>query len=250
MTPRSPFSPSGLVDADSANLPHLLSLANPPPRIWWQPPGIEFCLVPAGPCRGWPWHRDNHGHPGMSATWLNAFYVAKTPVTNAQFAHYLRAAAYIPERWSSGNSPPGKLEHPVVCISLAEARAFCAWAGCQLMKVTHWAIAALGSAGCGPYPWGSQWQADRCNGAESGIGHTTPVTQFPDGASPYGLLDMVGNIREWTDDPVPYKWPNVYMYNYTMSWSFMGNHGENLGISYAAIVAAHNDLGFRPMLGT
>jgi formylglycine-generating enzyme required for sulfatase activity len=98
---------------------------------------------------------------------------------------------------------------PVVGITWYEANAFCRWLSAQLSYVDYevrlpseaeWEQAARGNDGR-IYPWGNAWEDTRANTYEGGIGTTTPVGCYPDGASPSGALDMSGNVWEWTATP-------------------------------------------------
>ncbi|TEU10577.1 MAG: formylglycine-generating enzyme family protein [Anaerolineales bacterium] len=136
--------------------------------------------------------------------YLPDYYLAKTPVTNAQYAAFVQAIGHKqPKHWEDGKPPRGKEEHPVVEVSWHDAIAYCHW----LAEVTgksyclpseaEWEKGARGSDGR-IYPWGNRWDAERCNSKEGGKGDTTLVGAYPEGASPYGLLDMAGNVWEWT----------------------------------------------------
>lgn len=134
---------------------------------------------------------------------LSRFAIDETPVTNAQFAEFLRRSRYRPKHrenfvkhWSDGNPPPGTGDHPVVYVDLEDARAYAAWAGKRLPTEEEWQYAAQG-ADARVYPWGNQLEADRCNRGESG--GTTPVKAFPRGRSPFGCYDMCGNVWHWTE---------------------------------------------------
>jgi len=101
--------------------------------------------------------------------------------------------------WSAGAPPPDLLHHPVVLVSLSDAEAYCAWrapAG-RLPTEAEWEKAARGAEGR-VFPWGDAWDPDRLNSAARGLHATTPVGRYPGGASPYGLLDAVGNVFQWT----------------------------------------------------
>lgn len=147
------------------------------------------------------------------------FRIAVVPVTNAIYARYIAAtAARPPLQWRGQVPPPDRLEHPVVDVSWADACAFCTWlnstdatavalrtaAGPELSGATfrlpreaEWEHAARGSDGR-LFPWGNDFVAARANTRESGLGATTAVGQVQAGASPYGVLDMAGNVWEWT----------------------------------------------------
>lgn len=132
---------------------------------------------------------------------LPQFWIAKTPVTNAQYEVFVDTTGYGPPiHWPGGQIPQGKANHPVVNVSWDDAQKFCAWAGLRLPTEQEWEKAARGTDGRW-YPWGD-WQAGRCNSKEANIGATTPVDHFPNGASPYGVLDMAGNVVEWCADYV------------------------------------------------
>ena len=136
--------------------------------------------------------------------YLPDYYLAKTPVTDAQYVAFVEGAGHNPPRhWKGARPPRGRDQHPVVSVSWYDAMAYCRW----LVQVTgkpyrlpteaEWEKAARGTDGR-TYPWGDEWDASRCNTKESGKEGTTPVGLYPKGASPYGLLDMAGNVWEWT----------------------------------------------------
>jgi formylglycine-generating enzyme required for sulfatase activity len=137
--------------------------------------------------------------------YLPEYYIAKTPVTNAQYMEFVKATGdLMPRHWKGGTTPEGREDHPVVYVSWHEAMAYCRWLAetrgkpYRLPSEAEWEKAARGTDGK-IYPWGNEWDAKRCNNWESGPGETTPVGQYsPRGDSPYGCVDMVGNVSEWT----------------------------------------------------
>lgn len=134
---------------------------------------------------------------------MRRFFMDRTPVTNAEFAAFLAASGYAPadrsnflKHWVDGKPPAGEADHPVLWVSLEDARAYAKWAGKRLPAEAEWQYAAQGRDGQ-PFPWGEAMEPGRCNNK---LNHTTSVTAFPKGASPFGVLDMVGNAWQMMDD--------------------------------------------------
>ncbi len=148
---------------------------------------------------------------------FNACYVGKTEVTFEQYAKFVEATGYVTEAeergfgfvWSKGDwqrvegahwrNPRGGMAspaagEPVRQVSLRDCKAYCEWAGLRLPTETEWEKAARGTSGR-QYPWGNTWDAGKA--AVSGNA-PRKVGSFPAGNSPYGMLDMAGNVREWT----------------------------------------------------
>jgi formylglycine-generating enzyme required for sulfatase activity len=150
---------------------------------------------------------------------LAAFEMGRFPVTNAEFAEFMAAGAYqkpeywFPEGWkhrqeqswhqpafwgeASYHSGLDFPQHPVVGVCWYEAMAYARWAGGRLPTEAEWEAAARGATGL-IWPWGNQWQSDCANTAETQHLSTTPVGLYPLGATPTGLLDLIGNVFEWT----------------------------------------------------
>ncbi|MCP4418854.1 MAG: formylglycine-generating enzyme family protein [Chloroflexi bacterium] len=130
---------------------------------------------------------------------LPDFWMAKTPVTNAHYAKFVQDAGQkAPSHWQDGQYPKALADHPVVHVFWHDAVAYAQWAGLQLPTDQQWEKAARGDDGR-KYPWGNEWKP-YCNSEEAGIGTTTPVGYYsPFGDSPYGCVDMSGNVWEWTN---------------------------------------------------
>lgn len=142
--------------------------------------------------------------------YLLAYRIRRYLVTNAEYAQFLQAHPDMPipqtpddrgraYNWDAERRtyPPGKGNYPVVLVTWDEAAAYCAWVGGRLPTQEEWERAARDSDGR-IYPWGNEFLAGHANTRESGLGAPTPVGVFIDGASAEGLLDMAGNVWEWT----------------------------------------------------
>jgi formylglycine-generating enzyme required for sulfatase activity len=194
-------------------------------------PDIAWCKVPAGSFL-------MGGGDEQHKVRLSAFRIARYPVTNAQYAAFVQDDGYT-ERWRdcwtqagwewkedrTGPETYGGVfdlpNHPVMGVTWYEAIAFCGWLTAKLRGIGNlgedeavtlpsepqWEKAARGTDGR-IYPWGGEADPNRANYDETGIRATSAVGCFPGGASPYGCLDMAGNVWEWTRSlykPYPYN---------------------------------------------
>lgn len=141
---------------------------------------------------------------------IKPFYMDKYPVTNADFKKFLDAARYRPadnlnflRDWNNGTYPDGWKGKPVTWVSLEDARAYAKWAGKRLPHEWEWQFATQGLDGR-VYPWGNEWQASAVPAPDKGRTLRGPddVDAHPAGASPFGVMDMVGNVWQWTDEYV------------------------------------------------
>lgn len=141
---------------------------------------------------------------------LQPFFIDRYPVTNAQFKAFLDASGYRPpdphnflRHWKNGAPKPGWENKPVTWVSIEDARAYAQWAGKRLPHEWEWQFAAQGNDGRA-YPWGDQWQADAVPATNRGRELLPPddVDAHPQGASPFGVMDLVGNVWQWTDEYV------------------------------------------------
>jgi len=150
--------------------------------------------------------------------YLDAFWIDRTEVTNAQFRKCVEASVcQAPTTCDWGDPTPtynddAKSDHPVVCVDWNQAKAYCEWAGAHLPTEAEWEKAARGTDGR-IFPWGNTFDDSKVNfcdrncefdhkdtDADDGYALTAPVGSYPAGASPYGALDMAGNVREWVAD--------------------------------------------------
>lgn len=150
------------------------------------------------------------------AVHVDAFWIARTPVSNALYAAYVAATGATPPlRWRGTHPPVALLEHPVVDVTWHDAQAFCAWLNAhwsgpgrvRLPSEAEWERAARGLDGRS-FPWGEPFSLEQANTREAGRATTTPLEAYPAGASPIGALDMAGNVWEWTaslDRLYPYQ---------------------------------------------
>jgi formylglycine-generating enzyme required for sulfatase activity len=130
-------------------------------------------------------------------SFLDGYYIAKLPVTVGMYQHFCNEA-----RYSMPKAPMWgwRADHPIVNVSYEDALAYCRWAEVSLPTVAEWEKAARGTDGRA-YPWGNVWDPARCcNSARGNVKSTAPVGSFLNGASPYGVLDMAGNVWEWCRD--------------------------------------------------
>lgn len=166
---------------------------------------------------------DNVDERPQRTIYLDAFEIDRYEVTNVQYQRFLMATGRTaPLNWDNGQYPMGQADHPVVGVNWPDADAYCVWAGKRLPTEAEWEKACRGTDGR-RYPWGDRWEPDYGNlGLEyahlwpiryekiweilqassestNGLG-PTPVGSYPEGASPYGVLDMVGNAKEWVAD--------------------------------------------------
>ncbi len=133
---------------------------------------------------------------------LDAFYIDRYEMTNAEYLQFLNDTEIPldpPYGWDGDRPPDGKGDYPVTGLNWFEAYLACQHFGKHLPTEAEWEKAARGTDGR-LYPWGDEFDESRANVATGSAGHLMPVGSFPQGASPYGVMDMVGNAWEWTRD--------------------------------------------------
>jgi formylglycine-generating enzyme required for sulfatase activity len=139
---------------------------------------------------------------------LAAFDIDKYPVTNADFKKFIDASHYKPadehnflRDWKNGKIPAGWENKPVTWVSIEDARAYAKWAGKRLPHEWEWQYAAQGTDGR-TYPWGNAWNENAAPKPDKSRDLSGPedVTAHPAGASVFGVMDLVGNVWQWTDE--------------------------------------------------
>ena len=162
--------------------------------------------------------RGNHDERPLRRIETKGFYIDKYEVTCAQYQRFLEAirknghkwchsaepnhkdhtpyhtyAWALRFSWVGGQPPRDMINAPVVLVDWYDAWAYAKWAGKRLPTEDEWEIAARGGDGR-EYPWGNTFSVDRCNVGDQPVA----VGLYPDGASPWGAMDMAGNVAEWT----------------------------------------------------
>jgi gamma-glutamyl hercynylcysteine S-oxide synthase len=155
----------------------------------------------------YPWENSPRRHH-LHTVHIDSFWMDTYPVTNAQFKTFVDATHYHPQDdldflrdWRSGTYPSGWDNKPVTWVALEDARAYAAWAGKRLPHEWEWQYAAQGGD-ARIYPWGNSWNADAVPVPDKGrtMRGPDPVNAHPQGASPFGVMDLVGNIWQWTEE--------------------------------------------------
>ena len=200
----------------------VVDLSEPPDVSSILPLPFEWCYITAGQVT--LEDTSDRGGPKGGVFKVPAFYIAKYPITNTQFQVFVDAAdGYRDLRWwnysqeaitwrneerqpkTPSSSATGN--HPRVAVTWYEAVAFCQWLTSRIEKLRdaaqislpteqQWQRAAQGDDNRA-YPWGNAFDSGKCNTWESNIKQSTPVGQYQVGASPFGVLDMSGNVWEW-----------------------------------------------------
>jgi formylglycine-generating enzyme required for sulfatase activity len=157
----------------------------------------------------YPWESSpRRGHRRRMA--MNAFYMDRYPVTNARFLEFIDSSGYEPDdghnfhrHWHDGKPRPGWENKPATWVSIEDARAYAAWAGKRLPREWEWQYAAQGTDGR-LFPWGNDWNPEAVPEPNTGRELLPPsdVDAHPLGASPFGVMDLVGNVWQWTDEYV------------------------------------------------
>lgn len=143
------------------------------------------------------WYR---GETPAQAAFLPEYSIDKYEVTVSRYKRFLEKTGRPPPR-DFDNPRFNQPDHPVVGVTWEDASMYCRWLGKRLPTEAEWEKAARGKDGR-RYPWGNTPDEMKTNalGKKDHYRYTAPVGQFPEGQSPYGVMDMAGNVWEWTQD--------------------------------------------------
>jgi formylglycine-generating enzyme required for sulfatase activity len=137
---------------------------------------------------------------------LPDYFIDRFEVTNREYESFVKATSHrVPSeprfqkfyQWSEGHLPNGQENYPVSYVDYNDASAFCIWRAKRLPTEAEWEKAARGTDGR-KWPWGNRFDPKKCNTDDSHLSWTVPVGSQTEGASPYGVMDMCGNLAEWT----------------------------------------------------
>lgn len=191
-------------------------VASAPPGMITIPAGELDFKVTGIEIEGYTWKGLDFQYPWESSArrshlrrmTLKSFHIDRYPVTHAQYRKFIAATGYRPQDdhnflrdWLNGAPRKGWENKPVTWVSIEDARAYAAWAGKRLPHEWEWQYAAQGSDGR-LYPWGNDWNVANMPPQSTAREMPPPadVDAHPQGASPFGVMDMVGNVWQWTDE--------------------------------------------------
>lgn len=215
------------------------------PRRFIDEHGVEMVLIPSGEfrmgmeisvavseCKKWSeegcWAQWFADYEPVHKVFLPEYYIDLTETTNASYAECVAdgdctiPATMRSESRMSYYNNPDYLQYPVIDVTWGQAEEYCVWRGARLPTEAEWEKAARGEKG-DIYPWGNQFDGTLLNWCDKNCTHkwanrsfddgfsdTAPVDAYPEGASPYGVLNMVGNVWEWVQD-----WYSAYYYKFS-----------------------------------
>lgn len=164
--------------------------------------GMTLVYIPAGEFLMGSDDRDLQADPDekpQHAVYLDAFWIDRTEVTNDMYRQCVDSEECTEPAHSPRYHDAAYEKHPALGISWDQAVAYCTWAGRRLPTEAEWEKAARGADGR-LYPWGTDEPDPGRLNFDHFVGDTTEVGKYPAGASPYGVLDMAGNVWEWVAD--------------------------------------------------
>jgi formylglycine-generating enzyme required for sulfatase activity len=185
---QSPSQPTaGLVGATPQASPSLKETT--------APEGMVF--VPGGIFKMGRDDGDELERPGHIVE-VKPFFIDRLEVTNQEYQRFISATKRRPpSHWIGGKIAGGQMKLPVVNVSWSDAKAYAQWSKKRLPTEAEWEFAARGTDGR-IYPWGNEWKPDHANAGKGKSGKLLDAGRYATGASPFGSLDMSGNVWEWT----------------------------------------------------
>ena len=157
----------------------------------------EMAFVPGGEFLMGSNQGDEYEKPAHSVV-VQPFYIDIHEVTCAEYAVFVNRTGHkTPASWGIKICPKGSDKRPVTGIDWFDASAYASWTGGRLPTEEEWEFAARGTDGR-RFPWGNEWRPNVANAGDSSVGSLIDVGSYPEGKSPFGLLDMAGNAWEWT----------------------------------------------------
>lgn len=200
---------------------------------------VEIC-VPSG-----KFYNDN------AQVFLDSFWIDKFEVSNSQYMQCVNDKGACNQPFNKGSKTRGSYfgnpafeDYPVIYISWQDAKSYCKWAKRRMPMDDEWKKAARGLDGR-IYPWGnSSPNSNLLNSKSSNIGDTKPVDSYPDGKSYYGLINMSGNVMEWTSSRYQDKGNNNFIIIKGGAWT-QNNDYAKIDSIYADTDKGDGDLGIR-----
>ncbi len=177
---------------------------------------------------------------------VKGFLLDRMLVSNEQYAEFARATGEAPPaHWLGGRPPANLSKHPVVGITRGQAARYAELHGKRLPSALEWEAAARGADGR-KFPWGEAYDPALCQGPERSAGATASVDQHRSGASSFGVLDLVGNVWEWTVDDTHGQAPEAG-YAWVFGGSFKHRCDPDGGLARTSVstTKSYEYLGFR-----
>ncbi|HEX5702259.1 MAG TPA: SUMF1/EgtB/PvdO family nonheme iron enzyme [Pyrinomonadaceae bacterium] len=171
--------------------------AGPLPAVVIPTPPSGMVYVPGGEFRMGNDLGDEHERPAHMVT-VRPFFLDQHEVACRDYEKFVKATNHrLPPGWVKGNCPNSSHQNPVTGVDWYDANAYAQWSGKRLPTEEEWEFAARGTDGR-LYPWGNQWRNNVANAGDATVRHFANVGSYPDGKSPFGVMDMIGNAWEWT----------------------------------------------------
>jgi formylglycine-generating enzyme required for sulfatase activity len=208
-SPTHTFTPSPTLTITDTSTPVASPTASPTPVFLNRPADAMLMVyVPAGNfSMGSPASLGFHSETPQHTVSLDAFWIDQTDISNARYAACVKAGACQPPKTSPTDDYSIRYyrdypNYPVTYVNWSQADAYCGWVGAQLPSEAQWEKAARGTDGR-LYPWGNadpSCALTKYSPCMQYYVNTSAVDEHPGGVSPYGALDMAGNVKQWVAD--------------------------------------------------